>query len=102
MNPRAEFISDDSSFVATSSRMDHLRGSSVLICRPVVEGLPGRSSFSSTLSLRIYNRGSSWIILVRLYPEGSSHDTVTSLGSVESGVLGFLDSAPEIAPRLTS
>ena len=41
------------------------------------------------------------IILVRLYPEESSHDVATSLGSVESGVLGFLDSAQEIAPGLT-
>ena len=66
---------------------------------PSSRGFPKAPSFSGTLSPGIYNRGSSWIILVRLYHEGSSHDAVTSLGLVESGVLGFHDSAPETAPR---
>ena len=72
-----------------------------LYADPSSRGFPEVPSFSGTLAPGIYNRGSSLIILVRLCPEGSSHGVVTSLGSVESGVLGFLDSAPEIAPELT-
>ena len=60
---------------------------SPFICRFVIEGLPGSSTSSSgTLSPGVQDRGSSSIILVPPYPEGSSHDAVTSLGSVESGI----------------
>ena len=72
-----------------------------LYAGPSSRGFLVAPPFSGTLSPGIYNRGSSSIILVRLYPEGSSHDAVTSLGSVESGVLDFLDRAPETAPGLT-
>ena len=71
-----------------------------LYAGPSSMGFPEAPSFSGTLSPGIQDRGSSSIILVRPYPEGSSHDVVTSLGSLESGVWGVLDSAPEIAPGL--
>ena len=87
MTSRVESISNDPSFVATFLGDGSPSGIlSLFICRVVVEGLSGSStSFSGTLSPRILDRGSSPIILDRPYPEGSSHDVVTSLGSVESG-----------------
>ena len=85
MTPRAESMSIGPSFVATSSGMDHLRGSLVFTCRPVTRRVLWKFLLCSVVSPGVQDRGSSSIILARPYPEGSSHDVVTFAWFCEVG-----------------